>query len=105
MSTSQLLPQKNESVELGLHQRQERKGSCCLHNKRSSLETSERVSTQHNTNPLVTREIEERGSKLGVAVERDRCSRIRMLACYEISEVGSSVVLKGDIKKYVQTPQ
>lgn len=69
------------------------------------LETSERVSTQHNTNPLVTREIEGRGSKLGVAIERDRCSRIRMLACYEISEVGSSVVLKGDIKKYVQTPQ
>ena len=69
------------------------------------LETSERVSTQHNTNLLVTREIEGRGSKLGVAIERDRCSRIRMLACYEISEVGSSVVLKGDIKKYVQTPQ
>ena len=69
------------------------------------LETSERVSTQHNTNPLVTREIEGRGSKLGVAIERDRCSRIRMLACYEISEVGSSVVLRGDIKKYVQTPQ
>ena len=69
------------------------------------LETSERVSTQHNTNPLVTREIQGRGSKLGVAIERDRCSRIRMLACYEISEVGSSVVLKGDIKKYVQTPQ
>ena len=69
------------------------------------LETSERVSTQHNTNPLVTREIEGRGSKLGVAIERDHCSRIRMLACYEISEVGSSVVLKGDIKKYVQTPQ
>ena len=69
------------------------------------LETSERVSTQHNTNPLVTREIEGRGSKLGVAIERDRCSRIRMLACYEISEVGGSVVLKGDIKKYVQTPQ
>ena len=69
------------------------------------LETSERVSTQHNTNPLVTREIEGRGSKLGVAIERDRCSRIRMLACYEISEVGSSVVLKGDLKKYVQTPQ
>ena len=69
------------------------------------LETSERVSTQHNTNPLVTREIEGRESKLGVAIERDRCSRIRMLACCEISEVGSSVVLKGDIKKYVQTPQ
>ena len=69
------------------------------------LETSERASTQHNTKPLVTREIQVRGSILGVAIERDRCSRIRWLACYEISKVGSSVVLKGDIKKYVQTSQ
>ena len=81
-------------------ERREKGGVVAYTTKDLVLETSERVSTQHNTNILVTREIEGRGSKLGVAIERDRCSRIRMLACYE-----SSVVLKGDIKKYVQTPQ
>ena len=86
-------------------ERREKGGVVAYTTKDLVLETSERVSTQHNTNPLVTREIEVRGSKLGVAIERDRCSRIRWLACYEISEVGSSVVLKGDIKKYVQTSQ
>ena len=86
-------------------ERREKGGVVAYTTKDLVLETSERVSTQHNTDPLVTREIEGRESKLGVAIERDRCSRIRMLACYEISEVGSSVVLKGDLKKYVQTPQ
>lgn len=86
-------------------ERREKGGVVAYTTKDLVLETSERASTQHNTNPLVTREIQGRGSKLGVATERDRCSRIRWLACYEISEVWSSVVLKGDIKKYVQTSQ
>lgn len=86
-------------------ERREKGGVVAYTTKDLVLETSERASTQHNTNPLVTREIEGRGSKLGVAIERDRCSRIRWLACFEISEIGSSVVLKGDIKKYVQTSQ
>lgn len=86
-------------------ERREKGGVVAYTTKDLVLETSERVSTQHNTNPLVTREIQGRGSKLGVAIERDRCSRIRWLACSEISEIGSSVVLKGDIKIYVQTSQ
>ena len=83
-------------------ERREKGGVVAYTTKDLVLETSERASTQHNTNPWVTREIQGRGSKLGVAIERNRC-RIRWLACYEISEVGSSVNLKGDIKKYVQT--
>ena len=58
-------------------ERREKGGVVAYATKDLVLETSERVSTKQNTNSLVTREIEGKGSKLGVAIERDRCSRIR----------------------------
>ena len=58
-------------------ERREKGGVVAYATKDLVLETSERVSTKQNTNSLVTREIEGKGSKLGVAIERNSCSRIR----------------------------